>query len=65
MFLKIAIVLFLLFSMGALFYGLYYLVTSNHSTVQLFQSLKYRVIFAAICLSLIGLQLFLSLNQSA
>lgn len=54
------ILLFLLLSLGALFYGLFYLVKSDHSSVQLFQSLKFRVIFAAVCLSLIGLQLILS-----
>ena len=58
MILNSLILLFLLMSMGALFYGLYYLVTSKQSTVQLYQSLKLRVIFAAVCIVLIALQLF-------
>ena len=59
--LKVLILLFLLFSIGALFIGLYHLITAKQSSVKTFQSLKYRVIFAGCTIALIGL-LFLLEN---
>ena len=53
--LKLLIILFLLFSIGALFYGLFHLVTAKQSSVKTYESLKYRVIFAMCCIIFIGL----------
>ncbi len=53
MLLKGLILLFLLLSIGALFIGLYHLVTAKKSSVQTFKSLKYRAIFAACTLVVI------------
>ncbi len=58
MFLKGFILLFLLLSIGALFTGLYHLVTAKKSSVQTYQSLKYRALFAALCLLFIFCYLF-------
>lgn len=53
--LKALILLFLLLSMGALFIGLFHLITAKKSSVKTYQSLKYRVIFAVFSILLIGL----------
>jgi len=49
------VILFLLFSIGALFYGLFHLVTAKQSSVKTYQSLKYRVIFAICCIIFMAL----------
>jgi len=62
--LKALILLFLLFSVGALFYGLFHLMTAPKSSEKTFNGLKYRVIFAAFTIILIGLFLFLDQYSS-
>ncbi|MAA71966.1 MAG: hypothetical protein CL679_09605 [Bermanella sp.] len=57
--LKALILLFLLFSIGALFYGFFHLMTAPKSSEKTFKSLKYRVIFAAFTIILIGLFFFM------
>ncbi|NVK36638.1 MAG: DUF2909 domain-containing protein [Gammaproteobacteria bacterium] len=57
--LKALILLFLLFSIAALFYGLYHLMTAPKSSVNTYKGLKYRVAFAACTIVLIGLYFFL------
>jgi len=59
MLIKGLILLFLLFSIGALFTGLYYLITAKKSSVMTYKSLKFRVIFAVITLLFIGAYLIL------
>lgn len=56
--LKALIFLFLLLSIGALFYGLYFMITSKHSSVKTYHGLKYRVLFAVLTIVTIGLFLF-------
>ncbi len=58
MLIKGLILLFLLFSIGALFTGLYHLITAPKSSVMTYKSLKFRVIFAALTLFLIAFYLF-------
>jgi len=58
MLLKGLILLFLLLSIGALFTGLYHLITAKKSSVQTYASLKYRAIFAACTLIAIFCYLF-------
>jgi hypothetical protein len=57
--LKALILLFLLFSIGALFYGLFHLMTAPTSSEKKFKGLKYRVAFAICTIILIGLFFFL------
>lgn len=59
MLIKGLILLFLLFSIGALFTGLYYLITAQKSSVMTYKSLKFRVIFAAVTLFFIAFYLFI------
>ncbi|WP_396588407.1 DUF2909 family protein [Bermanella sp. R86510] len=56
--LQLLVLLFLLCSIIALFVGMYHLVTSKQSSEKTYQSLKYRVIFAALTLASIGLLLW-------
>ena len=58
MLIKGLILLFLLFSIGALFTGLYYLVTAKKSSVMTYKSLKFRVLFASATLLMIAYYLF-------
>ncbi|GAA6135540.1 hypothetical protein NBRC116188_23300 [Oceaniserpentilla sp. 4NH20-0058] len=58
--LKALILFFLFCSIVALFYGLYHLVSAPKSSEKTFKGLKYRVIFAACTIVLIGLYFFLS-----
>ena len=58
MLIKGLILLFLLFSIGALFTGLFHLITANKSSVMTYKLLKYRAIFAALTLCFIGSYLF-------
>jgi len=57
--LKALILLLLFFSITALFYGLYHLISAPKSSEKTFKGLKYRVIFAACTIILIGLFFFL------
>ena len=56
--LKALIFLFLFFSIGALFYGLYHFVTSENSSVKTYHGLKYRVLFAVLTIAAIAFFLF-------
>ncbi|EAT12380.1 DUF2909 family protein [Bermanella marisrubri] len=57
--LELIILLFLLCSIVALFIGMYHLVTSKNSSVKTYQSLKYRVFFAAMALISIAILMYI------
>jgi len=57
--LKALILLFLFLSIVALFYGLYHLIRAPKSSENTYKGLKFRVIFAACTIILIGLFFFL------